>query len=134
MCLLFPGALLAEEVFVDIASESGIDFFHFNGMSGEIYFPEIVGTGSALLDYDRDGDLDIYIVQGTMLGPGKQVKDALVPPRHPLPSSAETCVLRQRIIGSRWNPSPATPHIWPCRGYLSYLANPTRQGYRLSCR
>ncbi|MCH8896466.1 MAG: VCBS repeat-containing protein, partial [Proteobacteria bacterium] len=87
VCLSFPGPTLPEEVFIDIASESGIDFFHFNGMSGEIYFPEIVGTGSALLDYDRDGDLDIYIVQGNMLGPGKQLEDALIPPRHPLPLS-----------------------------------------------
>ena len=87
VCLLFPGPTNPEEVFIDIASESGIDFFHFNGMSGEIYFPEIVGTGSALFDYDRDGDLDIYIVQGTTLGPGKQVNDALFPPRHPLPLS-----------------------------------------------
>lgn len=66
LCLLFPGAALPEEVFVDIANESGIDFFHFNGRSGEIYFPEIVGTGSALLDYDRDGDLDDYIVQASL--------------------------------------------------------------------
>ena len=87
VCLSFPGPTLPEEVFIDIASDSGIDFFHFNGMSGEIYFPEIVGTGSALFDYDRDGDLDIYIVQGIMLGPGKQVNDALFPPRHPLPLS-----------------------------------------------
>lgn len=86
-CLLFSGAALPEEVFVDMASASGIDFFHFNGMSGEIYFPEHMGAGSALLDYDRDGDLDIYLVQGTMLGPGKQIEDALIPPRHPLPLS-----------------------------------------------
>ena len=87
VCLLFPGAALPEEVFVDMAKASGIDFFHFNGMSGEVYFPDHMGTGSALLDYDGDGDLDIYIVQGTMLGPGKQIKDAVIPPRHPLPMS-----------------------------------------------
>ncbi|MCZ6559819.1 MAG: VCBS repeat-containing protein, partial [Gammaproteobacteria bacterium] len=85
--LSLPCAALSEEVFIDIASESGIDFFHFNGMSGEIFFPEIVGTGSALFDYDRDGDLDVYIVQGNALGPGKKVTDALFPPRHPLPLS-----------------------------------------------
>ncbi len=84
---LLPCAAISEEVFIDITSESGIDFYHFNGMSGEIFFPEIVGTGSALLDYDRDGDLDVYIVQGNALGPGKKVEDAIFPPRHPLPLS-----------------------------------------------
>ncbi|MCP4220190.1 MAG: CRTAC1 family protein, partial [bacterium] len=32
-------------------------------------------------DYDNDGDLDVYLIQGNMLGPGKTFKDALSPPR-----------------------------------------------------
>jgi enediyne biosynthesis protein E4 len=59
----------AEEIFTDRTRESGIDFVHFNGMSGKHYYPEMIGSGVALFDYDNDGDLDIFLVQGSMLGP-----------------------------------------------------------------
>jgi hypothetical protein len=70
--------------FADRANELGVDFIHFNGMSGELYYPEIMGPGVGLLDYDNDGDLDIYVVQGQMLGDGKTLKDATFPPQGPL--------------------------------------------------
>jgi hypothetical protein len=63
-----------------VAGASGIEFVHFNGMSGELYFPENVGSGLALLDYDSDGDLDLYLRQGKMFGPDKKLSDALFPP------------------------------------------------------
>ena len=73
------------EWFVDRAQDTGIDFLHFNGMSGEFYFPENMAPGVALLDYDNDGDLDVYLVQGQMLGSGKTPSQALFPPRTSLP-------------------------------------------------
>ncbi len=67
-------------VFVERATAAGLDFVHFNGMSGEHYPFEHMGAGVALFDYDRDGDLDVYLAQGHMLGPGKTLDDASLPP------------------------------------------------------
>jgi len=64
--------LLAEReraLFRDIAAYTGLRFEHFNGSTGTHYMPEIMGPGVALLDYDNDGDLDIYLVQGNALDP-----------------------------------------------------------------
>ena len=50
--------------FEDATDEVGVDFVHFNGMTGRLYTAEVVGPGVALFDYDNDGDLDIYLGQG----------------------------------------------------------------------
>ncbi|MCK4764087.1 MAG: CRTAC1 family protein [Candidatus Aminicenantes bacterium] len=72
-------------LFTDIAKKSGLDFVHFNGMCGEYYFPEMTGQGGGFFDYDNDGDLDVYLIQGNKLGSDKTFKDALYPPRDPNP-------------------------------------------------
>ncbi len=57
------------ELFADATASSGLDFVHFNGMTGERYIVEMMGSGGALFDYDNDGDLDLWLRQGTALDP-----------------------------------------------------------------
>ena len=52
-------------------------------MSGEFYFPENMAPGVAMFDYDNDGDLDVFLVQGQMLGPAKTL--AVAPDLRPAP-------------------------------------------------
>ncbi len=66
--------------FREAAIETGLDFRHFNGATGDFYMPEIVGAGVGLIDYDGDGDLDIYLIQGSFINPAKKLGDALFPP------------------------------------------------------
>lgn len=72
-------------IFIDASQASGLDFVYFNGMSGEHYFVEMTGGGVALFDYDNDHDLDLFLVQGHMLGADKILSDAFFEPQHPLP-------------------------------------------------
>ena len=51
------------QVFVERAAEAGLDFVHRNGSVGEYNYPELLVGGGALLDFDDDGLLDVYLVQ-----------------------------------------------------------------------
>ncbi len=56
--------------FTEVASQSGIDFVHFAGMTKDKYFPTAYGSGLAIFDYDSDGRLDLYFATGTLLPVG----------------------------------------------------------------
>ena len=50
--------------FANNATRSGLDFKHTSGASGNYFLFETMGAGAAFLDYDLDGRLDIYLVDG----------------------------------------------------------------------
>lgn len=50
--------------FTDITISSGIDFLHESGARGGRYLPETMGGGVAFLDFNGDGDQDLFFVNG----------------------------------------------------------------------
>jgi enediyne biosynthesis protein E4 len=70
-------------LFKDVAEQVGLKFQHYNGMTGKFYLPEITGSGAALFDFDNDGDLDVFLVQGNVLEPNTQPSSTLFPWRGP---------------------------------------------------
>jgi hypothetical protein len=59
--------------FRDAAASAGLDFVHANGASPRKYLPEIMGAGGAVLDFDGDGWMDLYLVQSGQL-PGSEAE------------------------------------------------------------
>ncbi len=61
--------------FLDIAASAGITFRHENAFSDQKYLTETMGSGCAWIDYDQNGLLDIYLVNG--FKPGRTAPSAL---------------------------------------------------------
>jgi hypothetical protein len=53
--------------FVDITSSRGFELKYLASHTSRKYLPETMGTGVALFDYDNDGRLDIFLVNGAPL-------------------------------------------------------------------
>jgi len=51
-------------LFRDVALQAGLNFIHVNGASDERFLPEIIGPGGLFLDFDNDGWLDVFLVDG----------------------------------------------------------------------
>ena len=50
--------------FENIAATSGITFMHVNGASADKYLVETMGSGAVFFDYDNDGWIDVFLVDG----------------------------------------------------------------------
>ena len=53
-----------EVTFRNVAAAAGVNVTHVNGASPQKYFAEIMGSGGLFFDFDDDGWLDIFIVDG----------------------------------------------------------------------
>ncbi len=62
----------ADPYFRDVTDVMKLDFRHVNGFSPERRLVETMGSGGALFDFDNDGDLDLYLVQGNSLSPSAE--------------------------------------------------------------
>ena len=94
-----PEASKRLPIFKDIAEQVGLKFQHYNGMTGKFYLPEITGSGGALFDFDNDGDLDVYLVQSSVLEPNTTPATTLFPWRSS--QSPRGRLFRNDLIGAR---------------------------------
>ncbi len=68
LLLICPVRLWADPPrFVDVTASSGISFRHLHGGTGKKYFVETMGAGCAFVDYNHDGRLDVFAVNGGVL-------------------------------------------------------------------
>ncbi len=65
---LAASAPTSVEAFVDATQRLGINFQYRASHTSRKYLLETMGPGVALFDYDNDGRLDIYLVNGAPLG------------------------------------------------------------------
>jgi enediyne biosynthesis protein E4 len=62
---VWSGATAAVPVtYVDVAAAAGITFQHDNTASAEKYLIETMGSGCGWIDYDQNGLMDLYLVNG----------------------------------------------------------------------
>jgi len=50
--------------YVDITAEARVDFLHRHCGSGQKYMVETMGSGAGIFDYDGDGKMDLYLING----------------------------------------------------------------------
>jgi enediyne biosynthesis protein E4 len=70
-----PVVSAASPLFTDITQASGVSFQHKASHTAKKYLLETMGSGVALFDYDNDGQLDIFLVNGAKLSDPETLHD-----------------------------------------------------------
>lgn len=55
--------------FEDVTTAAGVDFVHVRATHPQFWLPEITSGGAGWIDFDNDGDEDLYFIQGGELDP-----------------------------------------------------------------
>jgi hypothetical protein len=63
-CAFYQAHAKSSIKLTNVTKETHITFKHTDGSSGRYYIMETVSAGLALFDYDNDGDVDIYFLNG----------------------------------------------------------------------
>ena len=102
-----PTAAIA---FRDDAGPSGLRFTYHNGETPQHQIPETIGGGVAVLDYDGDGWLDVYLVQGGPFPPED-------PPRRTTRATTGDRLFRNKGDGTFEDATDASGIARIARGY-----------------
>jgi hypothetical protein len=76
--VIVPRAADSPFRFVNVARESGVTLLNIGGTPSKSYLIDSTGNGAAFLDYDRDGNTDVLIVNGSSLSRLKNGGDQMV--------------------------------------------------------
>jgi hypothetical protein len=72
--LSYGQATTASPIFSDVTADAGITWRHFSGISSDRYLIETMGGGVGFFDFDGDGWLDIFLLNGGETPGGKSEK------------------------------------------------------------
>src|SRR5262245_29119143 len=84
--------------FVDATVAAGIDFRYFDGRTEMEYLMDSTGPGAAWIDYDQDGLLDLFLVQGSSVLP-------------PHPPNAPACKLYRNLGQGKFQDVTAAANV-----------------------